>query len=703
MHARRRGVETWPGTCATPMWGNAAQRLTNRMIVSLPLSSLSPAPKVGPDGGVVAAKPRVHEVATEFGVSSKIAMRMLRDDGEFLKGPSSSMEPPVARRLRARLAAAAAEEVDGPAAAPRPTPAPPGTRFSASKPFVPFTRPPPTAAETAAAARALQTVYDEAVAAEALSLRAQRQITNDEALAARQAANKAAKDAKRQAAHAEYAAGADQRAAEREGRAERKRAATVAAVKAAAEARSSDPSRVRVAPKSTLTEGERRRVHRQAVVSRSDTRWAEYGIGKPERLRWEAVGLRHNQAHIPAMCRVFGTDGYRITPDHLSVVLPNGRTVLQEFDAGSNIVQVMDQLAPIRKRDFTRWYDTSVTGVIPALRDFAPEKLITDVPLPEDLSATGVPKLADYLMLLTQPSQDERTIDMLNRERGVVERSTLAGHRGTERYGHRIRLYAAAHGVFEDAELTRKLLGNLPMHVIERGLPARGLLDDALRERQFYYLSAAATLAVTDGADGRIPIPEEYDLPSTTGFAVLRHDDHEGTTAGRILIWSHGAGELTASIVSITDLRAGRVQQPRPASARVGSVLGDVADPALALVVAIASATRRPASGTSERALAPRVRRAGTPVRPLGRLADEPAEASDHVSLIYAPGEARPDEPRQGSGRKADHRWIVRGHWRQQPYPSTGENRPVWIKAHESGAADGDLWLTDKVRVPRSL
>ncbi|WP_104162818.1 hypothetical protein [Cryobacterium sp. N22] len=647
-------------------------------------------------------------MATEFGVSSKIAMRMLRDDGEFLNGPSSSMEPPVARRLRARLAAAAAEELARPAAAPHPTPAPPGTRFSASEPFVAFTRSPPSAAETAATARALQTTYDEAVAADARALRARRQATYNEAVAAddaRQAANKAAqavKDARRRAADADWAAGAGQRASEKEARAERKRVGTAAAAKAAAEARMSNPSRVRAAPKSTLTEGERRRAHRQSVVSRSDTRWAEYGIGKPERLKWEAVGLRYNQAHIPAMCRVFGTDGYRITPDHLSVVLPNGRTVMQEFDAGSNIVQVMDQLAPILKGDFTRWYDTSVTGAIPALRDFAPEKLITDVPLPDDLSATGVPKLADYLMLLTQPSQDERTIDMFNRERGVVQRSARAGHRGVERYGHRIRLYAAAHGVFEDAELTRKLLGNLPLHVIERRPPARGLLDDALRERQFYYLSAAATLAVTDGADGRIPIPEEYDLPSTTGFAVLRDDEHDGTTAGRILIWSHGAGELTASIMSITDLRGGRVQQPRPASARVGSVLGDVADPALALVVAIASATRRPASGTSERAPAPRRRRAGTPVRPLQRLADEPAEGADHVSLIYAPGEARPNGSLRGSGRKADHRWIVREHWRQQPYPSTGESRPVLIKAHESGAPDGDLWLTDRVRVPRS-
>ena len=48
----------------------------------------------------------------------------------------------------------------------------------------------------------------------------------------------------------------------------------------------------------------------------------------------------------------------------------------------------------------------------------------------------------------------------------------------------------------------------------------------------------------------------------------------------------------------------------------------------------------------------------------LSAIANELAEATDHVSLIYAPVEARPVEPDRGSGRKADHRWIVRGHCR---------------------------------------
>jgi translation initiation factor IF-2 len=59
----------------------------------------------------VAAKPRVHEVAAELGVDSKIALAKLKEMGQFVKGPSSSIEPPVARRLKEALIADGAGKV----------------------------------------------------------------------------------------------------------------------------------------------------------------------------------------------------------------------------------------------------------------------------------------------------------------------------------------------------------------------------------------------------------------------------------------------------------------------------------------------------------------------------------------------------------------------------------------------------------------
>nr|WP_207205353.1 translation initiation factor IF-2 N-terminal domain-containing protein [Microbacterium protaetiae] len=49
------------------------------------------------------AKPRVHEIATELGVDAKVALSKLRELGEFVRSPSSTIEPPVARKLRAAL------------------------------------------------------------------------------------------------------------------------------------------------------------------------------------------------------------------------------------------------------------------------------------------------------------------------------------------------------------------------------------------------------------------------------------------------------------------------------------------------------------------------------------------------------------------------------------------------------------------------
>jgi translation initiation factor IF-2 len=53
----------------------------------------------------VAGKARVHELAKEFGTDSKSVLAKLKDMGEFVKSASSTVEAPVARRLRDVLAA----------------------------------------------------------------------------------------------------------------------------------------------------------------------------------------------------------------------------------------------------------------------------------------------------------------------------------------------------------------------------------------------------------------------------------------------------------------------------------------------------------------------------------------------------------------------------------------------------------------------
>ena len=53
----------------------------------------------------MAGKPRVHEVAAEYGIDSKTALAKLKEIGEFVKASASTIEPPVARKLRAALEA----------------------------------------------------------------------------------------------------------------------------------------------------------------------------------------------------------------------------------------------------------------------------------------------------------------------------------------------------------------------------------------------------------------------------------------------------------------------------------------------------------------------------------------------------------------------------------------------------------------------
>jgi translation initiation factor IF-2 len=96
----------------------------------------------------VAGKARVHELAKELGVTSKEVLARLSEQGEFVKSASSTVEAPVARRLRESFGAAkpAAEKVkaDGngsPAKAAAPKAAP--EKAPAPKPSLLYTNPSP--------------------------------------------------------------------------------------------------------------------------------------------------------------------------------------------------------------------------------------------------------------------------------------------------------------------------------------------------------------------------------------------------------------------------------------------------------------------------------------------------------------------------------------------------------------------------------
>ena len=89
----------------------------------------------------MAGKARVHELAKELGVTSKEVLARLGEQGEFVKSASSTVEAPVARRLRESFGgakAAAAPERPAPAkASPAPTQATAGGGGVATAPPAP--------------------------------------------------------------------------------------------------------------------------------------------------------------------------------------------------------------------------------------------------------------------------------------------------------------------------------------------------------------------------------------------------------------------------------------------------------------------------------------------------------------------------------------------------------------------------------------
>lgn len=66
------------------------------------------------------AKPRVYELAKDLHVDSKTVLEKLKDMGEFVKSASSTIEPPVARRLKAAFAKENNKGDQKPAASARP-------------------------------------------------------------------------------------------------------------------------------------------------------------------------------------------------------------------------------------------------------------------------------------------------------------------------------------------------------------------------------------------------------------------------------------------------------------------------------------------------------------------------------------------------------------------------------------------------------
>ena len=87
-----------------------------------------------------------------------------------------------------------------------------------------------------------------------------------------------------------------------------------------------------------------------------------------------------------------------------------------------------------------------------------------------------------------------------------------------------------------------------------------------------------------------------------------------------------------------------------------------------------------------------------------GALRDPPDRASADVSIVDLRRLAvdRTGETAVDGERIYRHRWLVRGHWRQQAHgPGRSQRKPVWIESHIKGPAGAPLLASERVMVWR--
>jgi len=87
------------------------------------------------------------------------------------------------------------------------------------------------------------------------------------------------------------------------------------------------------------------------------------------------------------------------------------------------------------------------------------------------------------------------------------------------------------------------------------------------------------------------------------------------------------------------------------------------------------------------------IRRAATPSRPERRRLGLPRAASTPLVYVVTLRRTLAIKARERGEHPIEwaNRWIVRGHWRQQWFPSQARHRPIWIYPYEKGPEDRPL------------
>lgn len=214
------------------------------------------------------------------------------------------------------------------------------------------------------------------------------------------------------------------------------------------------------------------------------------------------------------------------------------------------------------------------------------------------------------------------------------------------------------------------------------------------------------TLCVDTVNSGPVEV-EATVLPTATGFIVF-----EGgflvTTPGLLInavSWESTLGrdgdtDLMLRLFSDDPRATENLIDKQLPIAPIGGVISDGSvDAAVAALINVAFALMDQPSVTS-------VQQARWDHRTDGpRPASLPEVSKVKMIILRRPPTARdPEKEGEGGGREYHHRWIVRGHYRNQAYgPHHSLRRRQWIPPYVAGPADAPLAEKTAVRVWRRL
>jgi hypothetical protein len=232
-------------------------------------------------------------------------------------------------------------------------------------------------------------------------------------------------------------------------------------------------------------------------------------------------------------------------------------------------------------------------------------------------------------------------------------------------------------------------------------------LQDLVDQADLYYVSASMTEVVCAAfASLETFTPERADFPSPTGLVMFDGSLPKPITFGdgcvvalRGMFWSMRRDRPEVVIFPIGDDHDADIAGPVAYSYMMRTVpFGEALtiksadgrrlghDDLLSLLETALLLMQQPMTASSvvqpDRAVRKRLQRQG--------------QEAAAVRVIELRRPTSPEEPGDGT-REYHHQWIVKGHWRQQWYPTRQVHRPVWIAPHVKGPEGAPMLGGEKV------